>query len=283
MELPQGSVAIVIPLYKLSLNVHEERSLQRALQIFKARPIIFLAPYEFQGTLIKSLSYLGLENTSFQYVDDYHLSSIATYNQLLLTQEFYELFTDYTYILIYQLDAYVFTDQLDWWTSKNYDYVGGRIYAHNTSYDRKNIRCAGVGGLSLRKVKSFISILQEDKQIFFLYDFKDAIQPFNWKGRLPRYLRFLMYYSLRKLRVSSKNNRLEYLGLSINEDIVFGRYVPKYYPTFKVVPEDEALLFCIDQYVEEELRSLQGKMPFGAHAWWTKPDNLAAWHPHIYP
>jgi hypothetical protein len=282
MGSPQNSVAIVIPLYKLSLNSYEEKSLQQALHIFRARPIIFLVPRRFQGILIDHLPYLELKNTTFQYVDDYHLSSIATYNRLLLTQEFYELFVAYTYILIYQLDAYVFTDQLDWWTSKNYDYIGGRIYAHNTIYDKRNIRCTGVGGFSLRKVQSFIAAIQKDKKIFFLCDLKDAVQPFNWKGKLPRYFQFLICYFLCRLKVSSKNSGLEYLGLSINEDIVFGQYVPKYYPTFKVVPEDEALLFCIDQYVKEELRSLQGKMPFGAHAWWTSPDNLSAWHPYIY-
>jgi hypothetical protein len=37
------------------------------------------------------------------------------------SKQFYERFVAYDYMLIYQLDAYVFKDELDDWSAKGYD------------------------------------------------------------------------------------------------------------------------------------------------------------------
>jgi hypothetical protein len=83
-----------------------------------------------------------------------------------------------------------------------------------------------------------------------------------------------------KLRVSSRNNDLDRLGFSLNEDVVFGRYIPRYHKHFKVGNYAESIRFCIDAHAEQEMKIL-GKLPFGIHAWWTKPKNLKFWSQFI--
>ena len=51
-------------------------------------------------------------------------SSIRSYNKLVLSEDFYRRFASYKFILIYQLDAFVFRDELLKWANKGYDYVG---------------------------------------------------------------------------------------------------------------------------------------------------------------
>ena len=55
--------------------------------------------------------------------NDTYFESIYGYNQLMLNVEFYEAFSK-KYILIYQTDAFIFKDDLNYWCEKDYDYIG---------------------------------------------------------------------------------------------------------------------------------------------------------------
>ena len=103
-------------------------------------------------------------------------NGIAGYNKMMLSYDFYQLFRDSEYVLIYQTDAWVFQDNLAEWCSKGYDYVAAP-WIKRAVYDypfikqymaclrayraRKHQFCrqriygkVGNGGLSLRKVSS---------------------------------------------------------------------------------------------------------------------------------
>jgi hypothetical protein len=41
-----------------------------------------------------------------------------------LSEEFYQAFTDFEFMLIYQLDAFVFRDELADWCRSGYEYIG---------------------------------------------------------------------------------------------------------------------------------------------------------------
>ena len=50
--------------------------------------------------------------------------STDTYSRLLLSAGFYQAFASYEFILIHQLDVFVFRDELADWCARGYDYVG---------------------------------------------------------------------------------------------------------------------------------------------------------------
>ena len=99
-------VNIVIPIYKEEPSGNDIISIKRVFRVLKEYPITFVHP--------KSLDIRAYEEfgkVTFRDFDDAYFKSIDGYNQLMLSIDFYEAFTE-KYILIYQTDAYIFRDDL---------------------------------------------------------------------------------------------------------------------------------------------------------------------------
>ncbi len=187
--------------------------------------------------------------------DKNNFQSTKTYNRLLLSREFYQRFLGYEFILIYQLDAFVFEDQLMDWCEKGQDYIGApwigenwpetimsmakkplwaRIFLFKLLFFKKN-NSVGNGGLSLRKVSSAL------KATAFLGSYAS-----NW---------------------------------SLNEDVFWSIYVPNVLPFFKVPDMKTAARFSLEQNPQEGLEMNGGKLPFGCHAW--EKWDIECWRPYI--
>ena len=81
----------------------------------------------------------------------------------MLSPQFYETFANFEYILIYQLDAFVFYDALEEFCALGYDYIGApwpRFLWNRYRRTPKTPR-VGNGGFSLRKVKACNKFLTE--------------------------------------------------------------------------------------------------------------------------
>lgn len=90
-------------------------------------------------------------------LDDSWFESICSYNKLCLNPDFYRIFSNYKYMLIFQLDGYMFYNDLESFVKLNYDYYGA---LHYSPY----LKC-GNGGISLRKVSKMISVLESGANI----------------------------------------------------------------------------------------------------------------------
>ena len=172
-------VKIVVPIYKDTFTVLEKRSLRQVYEVLCAYPIVVIHPESLDLSSLRKefprLSFSAFENAYFK--------GIYGYNQLMLSTLFYERFLDSSYILIYQLDAFVFRDELKEWCEKGYDYIGApwlrkpiydmpvirqymdlaywlRRRAHKPSKQDLHDKI-GNGGFSLRKVESHLRILRE--------------------------------------------------------------------------------------------------------------------------
>ena len=119
--------------------------------------------------------------------DDAFFTDIHAYNTLMLSPEFYERFTAYRYILIAQLDTYIFRDELQAWCARGYDYVGApwivrdiyrhplmrlcsaikKRYCEATGKPNSQVtgNKVGNGGLSLRKVESHLRVTRQLRHI----------------------------------------------------------------------------------------------------------------------
>ena len=94
---------------------------------------------------------------SFHFDNEFFTDRMA-YCKLLNSQFFYKTFIDYEYILIYQLDCWVFRNELDDWCDKGYDYIGAPFFVKWFS-DRGLY--VGNGGFSLRKTSAMITYLDK--------------------------------------------------------------------------------------------------------------------------
>lgn len=63
-----------------------------------------------------------------------YFTSTKAYGSLMVNKEFYRLFIDFDYILIYQLDSFVFSDRLDSFCLLGYDYVAPLILGRSDGF-----------------------------------------------------------------------------------------------------------------------------------------------------
>ncbi len=243
-------VAVVIPAYKSSLSKSEDISLMQCLKVLGDFSIIFACPKGFERDKFENL------NITFQEFDPAYFRSITDYNRLMLSAEFYEPFLNFDYILLYQLDAFVFKNELLEWCEKSYDYIGAPWLASNNivskmlqpfesakKKQRKPIFFqVGNGGLSLRKTKTFYRISK---------DLKNVIQK------------------------ELKNNSN---GIYAIEDVFWSLKAPQYYPSFSKPHYTEAAAFALDRKPELGMKITKGKLPFGCHGF-NKPKVKAFWEP----
>lgn len=150
-------VKVVIPCYHEQLTKNELISLMQCKRILYNYPLCIVKP---NGLCIQTMEVQGMEIEEF---DKEWFQSVQSYNDLMLTQQFYQRFCDYEYILIYQLDAFVFRDELSTFCAMGYDYVGAPWLYGQFIYVNGNggYYYVGNGGLSLRKVKSHLKILRK--------------------------------------------------------------------------------------------------------------------------
>ncbi len=190
-------VAVVIPIYQPSLSPSEIISLEQCLRVLGNYPIRFIAP----NNLSTDFLHPWIANPYVIRFEDDYFRSPKTYNKLLTSPVFYETFLNFEYILIYQLDAFVFEDQLQEWCMKGYDYIGApKLRKHHLT---DSYSCQPVllnGGLSLRKTKSLLRYINiyrlffrewlanEDAMFSFAqrraYPFQLLLKIPNWKEAL---------------------------------------------------------------------------------------------------
>lgn len=131
------------------ISLNQVKSILGSYDIVLVTPMDLVLPSEYNCFIQKRVS-----NSFF--------GSVAAHNRLLYSTEFYNLFSDYEYMLLYHLDAFVFRDELDYWCEKNYDYIAAPIPCG--FFDEMGA-WIGNGGFSLRKIDTFIRILNNQQKI----------------------------------------------------------------------------------------------------------------------
>lgn len=172
--MSKKQVVVVIPIYKAELSNSERISLQQCISVLANYPIVIAKPDQLNISFLLK-EFPSLKTKSFQ---NYYFENIAGYNQLMISTGFYKSFSEYEYMLIYQLDAFVFKDNLQEWCRSGYDYIGApglepeRLFKLQAT-DTKELanalssqRPVLNGGLSLRRISSMIRYLKIYKLFF---------------------------------------------------------------------------------------------------------------------
>ena len=160
---------IVIPTYKETLDSFESISLRQVMSVLEYYPICFVHPKSL------SIRYSELQGKSFEQksFSDLYFCDTTSYSRLLLSEEFYQEFIDYDYMLIYQLDAFVFKDTLSLFCNFGIDYIGTPIFLEEGFWSEYHI---GNGGFSLRNVKKSLVLVQEKEEILKSHPYRDLAE-----------------------------------------------------------------------------------------------------------
>lgn len=253
---PSVRVCIVIPVYKTTLTPYETVSMTQCIRVLGHYPICFAKPASLDLTPILQTLPDSVQTRSFS--DDY-FQSVQSYNRLMLLPAFYEAFADFDYILIYQLDAFVFRDELADWCQRGYDYVGApwlRDCDFTSRWAERwfNVKKQLALWLNLRKADGITP---------------REITTLNGVGNGGLSLRHIAH-SLRSLR-KMQPRLAKYEAVSMyqfNEDVFWGVEVNRYWPHLTIPDFRTAMQFAVEFYPERAISLYnQGKLPFGCHAW----------------
>jgi hypothetical protein len=260
---------VVIPIYKkfVELTNNEIKSILQCFKILKKHQIVFICPEFLIGiNLYNDLA--KQENTSVKFKEfrNIYFENIDGYNRLLLSHEFYAHFRSFDYMLIYQTDAYVFSDQLDFWCKQGYDYIGAPWFSVE-SHSNPILTRTGNGGFSLRKISKFISWT---RRIAILKYYSRLRDHFNLKKLyltgtndfLSRILCF--FFKVKKgapelIRVINSEN--------LNEDMYWCISVNDSFKDFKVPSPNVAVSFSFEMNPSFLYKKNSQKLPFGCHGW----------------
>ena len=163
MGINKNMVVVVIPVYKTCLNCFEQVALQQASIVLSKYPTVFVTGESIVFDYGKKYSNWRIERFSNKYFMD-----TAGYSALLLSEKFYERFNQYKFMLIYQLDAFVFSDQLEEFCSLDCDYIGAPV--RGGEWDLLKCR-VGNGGFSLRKISTTMRLLQDERRLLYNSEF----------------------------------------------------------------------------------------------------------------
>ena len=228
-------VAILIITHYPTLNKYQKISLIQCLKIFGNKyPIYIICPFGMNKD-----EYISYSNKLiFHEVKASNLESYHAFNHFKINPLLYLKYLKYKFVLFYELDAFVFEDQLEYWISKGYSLIGAPWFEkYYLADENSRIIGQGNGGFSLRNtLQCFIGT-------FFSY-----------------------------LLRSPKTKKLK-----IQEDIYLTNHILKYFPGARFPEIEESLRFAIDSNPEKAFKMNKNRIPFGIHAWYKNDRHLGFW------
>ena len=261
IENSSSSVAIVVPMYKALLDADEEISYRHLIH--------FLGGFDKYLVSPKSLG-VALDGFGVKYFPNEFFHSTATYSALLISPEFYRAFARYKYILVYQFDSLIFSDKLLDWCARDLDYVGAPWFRED-GVDFVDNAAVGNGGLSLRKIDSFLKVLEAPNAAAERNKYRDAMCAalpwYRWLLCLPHKLRRRLSLSVANRQdILNERGRVA-PGNRLNEDCFWSFKAPDYYPGFKIASVSEGLRFSFEKAPRRCFERNGNHLPFGCHAW----------------
>jgi hypothetical protein len=250
MDMLKSEIVIIIPIYNSSPTGNDIISLRQCIKVLNRFPITFITHEKIDVTKAYLDGIPDFYNYKIEHFDSVYFQNIRGYNRLLLSDLFYKRFLNYKYILIYQLDAWIFKDDLLTWCGEDYDYVGAPwinwewsdFYARHLTFPRRiayrlgfrDFNLVGNGGFSLRKVSAFVHNLKL---------FRNAAMKFQ-----------------------------------MNEDYFYSFFVSSFNPFFRIPTTRKALQFSFDENPADAYKQNNSELPMACHAW---PKYKEFWRSHI--
>lgn len=184
-------MAICIPTYREKPLLLDIIALERNIQAFYNRKIYFLVPKGLNTSWYEEV-FKDLEIIRF---DKAWFASMEAYNQMLMNLEFYRNLANMglDFILICQLDVWVFHDSINDFVDLHYDYIGAPTLVRMNEQGEPELFGAN-GGFSLRHVSTFMRILDAHK-----------VEADQWTGNEDEFFSFCGEKYPKEFRVAPKD------------------------------------------------------------------------------
>lgn len=253
-------LCVIIPVHKSQLSDHERISLMACKAHLNTYDCFLLYP---EGMDISNYTAIH-QGLLPKPVSPGWLASIEAYNQMKVNLDFYRLFVNYTHMLTYELDAYIFNSDLIAANAFKFDFIGAPFFEGYWEATPEASFIAGCNsGFSVRNIASCMAVLQSMKKFrfrwilyqLFLSRFRPLREAINYwtKNKYDVFItgRFGFYFA----------------GFHLNEDVVWTEVIPKLFPEFIIADPVSALQFSFEYNLPQSLKLNNGRLPLGCHAW----------------
>lgn len=263
----EKSIIVLIVAYKNELSPLEAISLNQCVKVLGHYPIRLICP---EGLDVEAYRRVA-KDVEVDFIDAKWHTSYSASNRLRIEPFLYKRYLDYEFMLFYELDAFVFKDDLKYWCSKDYDYIGAPWF---DDFRAGNIDSpmigVGNGGFSLRKTRSLLKAL---------HSFSWILNPFDcFRQNFTRNKCEALMDLVRNTTISN-NSFFLFNDFPAQEDIFWGICIKRNFEWFKVAPISEAIEFSFEVHPRLLYEINNRKLPFGCHAWWRY--DYEFWKPFI--
>jgi hypothetical protein len=261
------SVVIVIIAHKPDPDYYEICSLKQCGAVLGEYPIKLIAPSGMKITAYLD-AYPGLE---VEYIDPKWQATYAMFNRLKIDPLLYKKYKEFDYLLFYELDAWVFRNELEYWCKQGYDYIGAPWFEgwHAAGANAAFVG-VGNGGFSLRKIKSHLKALNS---LSYIVPFLDVLRGFKQAAGIAGFKKMFRNLTIHNNTHHFFNN---YPG---HEDYFWGHIVAGKFKWFRLPDMNTALKFSVELHPETFILS-EKDLPFGCHAW--SKYNAKFWKQYIH-
>ncbi len=233
----------------------------------------FLGGYDRYLIAPRSIE-LDLAGFRVKRFSDRYFGSAEANKGLLLSRKFYQSFLAYEYVLLYHLDALVFSDELEFWCSLGLDYIGAPWLVDRED-PAKGFSRVGNGGFSLRRVRSFLRVM--DSKRYRKDPEEDWRRHHAWKPLPARLLQLPKRY-LKRLTFLNGVRR-DLATYRPNEDHFWADRARRYDPDFRVATVEQGLRFAFEVAPRYCFERNGRRLPFGCHGW--NHYDRAFWEPFL--
>ncbi len=249
----ETDVCVVIPIFKEYLTETESISFRQCIQILHRYPILVIKPRSLNQALLPS----GI--TAAIDFDDSYFSGLAGYNRLMLSPEFYGTFAgSYRMMLIYQLDAFVFEDQLLYWCNKGYDYIGAP-WPHEVAppdlFKKVKVKLRHYYAIKTNRI-------DRETQLPHRYQFEGSVGNGGFSLRNIQKLYDISVQARETIDRYLSHNHHHY-----HEDIFWGVEVNRKQRQLRIPDAGTAKKFSFENFPERLYAENSYQLPFGCHAW----------------
>jgi hypothetical protein len=265
---------IIIPIHKNfnELTKGEKTSLKRTLDVFKEEDIFLIISESLD---ILNFQFELTQNLNFTIIPEVHFRDINSYSKLLMSSYFYSLFKKYKWMLICQLDTYIFRNELFYFTNRNdYFFIGAPVIDSDLK-DWPKRSWVGNGGLSLRRIDICFEISLKLENL--KTELKVSPSSLIMSNSLFSSLLRMVMGKIHKVKFNKFLLRY-FLDYQVNEDIFWCLWVPSFYTKFKSSDINTAAKFSFEKFSSDMYNSIH-QLPMGCHAW--EKYNPEFWEKHI--
>lgn len=279
LRFMKKSVAIFTFLYRPSLTPDQEISIRHLNH--------YLGKYD-KFACVPAGSGYSLPEFKILEFDPKYFRSVKDNADLLMARELFEAFSEYEYMLQYELDALALSSDLEPLLNSGYDYIGAPwIKAHMVKPYGYPADSVGCSGFSLKRVSAFLKIIKgREHPWWVIVNLWKKFLALSDHGEGRERLRMKQpdeKSSSKKLRHLFKKSYDIWSNARGRTQLIEDRFWSwkgrLYNPEFKIAPVSEALKFAFEIAPEKCLLLNAGKMPFGAHAW--PRYNREFWEPYL--